>query len=63
MLNNKCNISISSCFDYDIPLEEQIEYISKAGFTHISLGSDLKHSKFLEEGRTELIKVKIISLE
>ncbi len=50
------NISISSCFDYDIPLDEQMKYISKAGFTHISLGSNLEHSKLLEEGRIEQIK-------
>lgn len=50
------NISISSCFDYDIPLEEQMKYISKAGFTHISLGSNLEHSKLFEVGRVEQIK-------
>lgn len=49
-------ISISSCFDYDIPLEEQMKYISKTGFTHISLGSNLKHSKIFEKGRIEQIK-------
>lgn len=50
------NISISSCFDYDIPLEEQMKYISKEGFTHISLGSNLEHSKLFKEGRVEQIK-------
>lgn len=49
-------ISISSCFDYDIPLEEQMKYISKTGFTNISLGSNLKHSKIFEKGRIEQIK-------
>ena len=52
----KNEISISSCFDYDIPLEEQMKYIAQAGFTHISLGSELKHSKIFEEGQTEKIK-------
>lgn len=51
-----CMISISSCFDYDIPLEEQMKYVSEAGFTHISLGSDLEHSKLFENGRIEQIK-------
>lgn len=51
------NISISSCFDYDIPLEEQMKYISKVGFTHISLGSNLEHSKLFEQGRVEQIKM------
>lgn len=50
------NISISSCFDYDIPLEEQMKYITRAGFTHISLGSNLEHSKLFEEGRVQRIK-------
>lgn len=50
------NISISSCFDYDIPLEEQMKYITRAGFTHISLGSNLEHSKLFEQGRVEQIK-------
>ena len=50
------NISISSCFDYDIPLEEQMKHVSRGRFTHISLGSNLKHSKLFEEGRIEQIK-------
>lgn len=49
-------ISVSSCFDYNIPLEEQMRYVSRAGFTHISLGSDLNHSKLLEPNSTDLIK-------
>ena len=49
-------ISISSCFDYNIPLEEQMNYIAKAGFTHVSLGSDLKHSKLFEERQAGKIK-------
>lgn len=50
------NISISSCFDYDIPLEEQMKYISKAGFMYISFGSNLEHSKLFIQGRVEQIK-------
>lgn len=50
------SVSVSSCFDYNIPLEEQMRYVSRAGFTHISLGSDLNHSKFLEPNSTDLIK-------
>ena len=49
-------ISIASCFDYDIPMEEQMKYISDAGFTHISLGSNLEHSKLFEEERIIQIK-------
>lgn len=53
-------ISISSCFDYDIPLEEQMNHIAKAGFTHISIGSNLEHSKLFEKGRVEEIKNSLI---
>ena len=49
-------ISISSCFDYNIPLEEQMKHISKAGFRYISLGSNLEHSKLFEDARAEQIK-------
>lgn len=50
------NISISSCFDYDIPLVQQMRYVSEAGFTHISLGSNLQHSKLFEKGQIAIIK-------
>lgn len=49
-------ISIVSCFDYDTPLEEQMKYVANAGFTHISLGSHLEHSKLFEDGRVQQIK-------
>lgn len=49
-------ISISTCFDYNIPLEKQMQYVAEAGFTHISLGSNLEHSRLLEIGRTSEIK-------
>lgn len=49
-------ISIASCFDYDIPLEEQMKYAAEAGFTHISIGSHLEHSRLSENGRVIQIK-------
>ena len=30
--------SISTTFNYDIPIEEQLLLIKQAGFTHLSLG-------------------------
>lgn len=45
------NISISTCFDYEIPLREQLRYAAQIGFTHISLGSNLEHSRLFEIGR------------
>jgi len=50
-------ISISTCFAYDIPIEEQIPLISEAGFTHISLGQNRSHFDYmLKENRRKLLK-------
>lgn len=49
------NISISTCFDYEIPLREQLRYAAQIGFTHISLGSNLEHSRLFEIGRVSEI--------
>lgn len=40
-------LSISTCFDYSISLEEQCSLIKKHGFTHFSLGSRYEHSQVL----------------
>ncbi len=56
MQNSNNKISTSSCFDYNIPLNEQMKYIAAAGFTHISLVSNLNHSKLFETGRVSEIK-------
>lgn len=53
-------ISIASCFDYDIPLYEQMKYITDTGFTHISLGSNLEHSRLFDDGRVEQIKNALV---
>jgi len=50
-------ISISTCFDYSIPLEIQIPLISRAGFTYVSLGQDEEHSGLLEKRRRENLKL------
>lgn len=41
--------SISTTFDYSIPLSEQLPMIRKAGFTHVSFGMDYSHSGLLQE--------------
>ena len=41
-------ISISTAYDYSVPIEEQIEYIVEAGFSHVSLGGNLSHFDFLD---------------
>lgn len=40
-------ISISTCFDYSIPFEEQLCMIRNAGFAFISFGSNYQHSGIL----------------
>jgi len=48
-------ISISTSFNYNIPLSEQLALISKAGFNYISLGEKLSHSQILDtDSRTIL---------
>ncbi len=48
-------LSIATSFDYGIPIEEQFALIAEAGFTHVSLGHDATHSRYLsEEGREGL---------
>ncbi len=43
------SLSISTCFDYSIPIESQIPLIAKAGFTHISLGNNRSHFDYLSK--------------
>ncbi|MDA3839264.1 MAG: sugar phosphate isomerase/epimerase [Candidatus Delongbacteria bacterium] len=52
----KPQISITTFFNYDIPISEQIPMISKAGFTHVSLGGNLSHFNYLDSN--ERLKLK-----
>lgn len=52
----KRNISISTCFNYEVPFEEQISFIAKAGFSHISLGENEQHSKYKSPAARKRIK-------
>lgn len=49
-------ISISTCFDYEISFENQLRLIKKAGFSHISIGSDYNHSGILQSENWSGIK-------
>lgn len=53
------NISISTCFNYSIPILEQIELVSEAGFSHISLGMNSEHSGIFDSQRLETLKAKL----
>jgi sugar phosphate isomerase/epimerase len=54
----KRNLSISTCFDYAVPIETQIPLIAKAGFTYVSPGGSRKHfDVFSKEARQKLLKL------
>lgn len=54
----KKRISISTCFDYSIPIERQLALVSEAGFTHISLGQNRSHFDYLSnEGIRKIRKL------
>jgi len=57
-VNVKRNLSISTSFAYDIPVEKQIPLIAAAGFNYVSPGASLKHCNYLsKETRHKLIKL------
>ena len=53
---DKPHISISTCFDYTVPIEEQIPLIAEVGFTRISLGQDENHSGILDGQKRRILK-------
>ena len=50
------DISISTSFNYSIPIEEQLPIIKNAGFSHVSIGGNYEHSGIFEERRLEKLK-------
>jgi len=49
------DLSISTAFDYSIPIEKQVKLIAESGFNYISLGGNKEHSGFMSvEGRKNL---------
>ena len=50
---SKVQVSISTCFNYGIPIEGQIPLIAEAGFTHVSLGQNLNHFDYLSAERRQ----------
>ena len=54
-MKDRKSLSISTCFDYSIPIERQIPLIAKAGFTCVSLGAKRSHFDYLsKEARKQL---------
>jgi sugar phosphate isomerase/epimerase len=54
------HISISTCFDYAIPIERQLPMIRKAGFDHVSIGGNYEHSGILDKSMLSSL-TKLIS--
>jgi len=52
-------ISISSSFNYSIPILDQIDFISDIGFTHLTLGRDYEHSGIFDTERLAALKEKL----
>ena len=55
----KNRISISTCYDYDTPIFDQIDAISKVGFNHISFSSNYEHSGILDKQKRKAIIKKL----
>lgn len=49
-------LSISTSFDYDIPIARQVLLVAEAGFTHISLGENHEHSGYRDPARRRALK-------
>ena len=52
-------VSISTSFDYDVPVERQLALIEEAGFTHISLGAREAHSGYLSKVSRSRLKALV----
>jgi sugar phosphate isomerase/epimerase len=52
-------ISISTTFNYDIPIDEQIAHIAQAGFSHVSLGANADHSGYLSASGRKRLKALV----
>ena len=66
-MNQSPKISIATFFDYGVPIKQQLELVSQAGFTHVSLSVRPEHSLYLKtHGRTLLkgyLKEKGLSID
>jgi sugar phosphate isomerase/epimerase len=53
-------LSVSTCFDYHVPITEQVALVSAAGFSHVSLGQNRSHFDYLsKDKRTELLRLLV----
>ena len=51
-------ISVSTSFNYEVPIENQVHMISNAGFSHLTLGSNLNHFNYFDsDNRLKLLRL------
>lgn len=62
-MKNYHNISITSCYDYSIPIEKQISSVANAGFSYFSLGANAEHSGIFNRETLKSLKEKLDSHE
>ena len=54
--HEKVNLSVSTCFDYDVPIEQQIPLVARAGFSQLSIGWRESHSGYSSQPRRQLLR-------
>lgn len=52
-------VSVSTSFSYDIPIEEQLVLIADAGFRTISIGANLEHFDYSDPAKRRELKVAL----
>lgn len=53
------HISISTCFDYSVPIEVQLPMIRQAGYGYVSLSGNYEHNGILEERKLPELAVQL----
>ena len=54
--------SVATSFNYEIPIDKQLELIAYAGFSHLSLGALPEHSGYLDARRRRELKSRMADL-
>lgn len=59
MNSNLRNISITTGFNYALPINKQLKLIGQTGFSHVSIGCNYDHSGILDKKRLHNLKLEI----
>jgi L-ribulose-5-phosphate 3-epimerase len=52
-------ISISTTFNYEIALKDQLRMVKESGFSHVSLGARVEHSDYLKTAGQKVIRAMV----